>query len=108
MASEATGAIITCGNLVVDLNAKAVKVGGVLVHLERKEFQVLERLALLKGQGPVPKKNLMNWLYGGMNEPATEVIKVFVSKLRKKLEDAHANCNVGTVRGKGYVLVEPS
>jgi two-component system cell cycle response regulator CtrA len=51
----------------------------------------------------------LNHLYGGMDEPELKIIDVFICKLRKKLASAGDGRNyIETVRGRGYVLREPS
>jgi len=47
-------------------------------------------------------------LYGGMDEPETKIIDVFICKLRKKLANASGGKDyIETVWGRGYVMREP-
>jgi two-component system, cell cycle response regulator CtrA len=81
--------VITTGDLIVNLDAKTVEVGGQRVHLTGKEM-------------------FLNHLYGGMDEPELKIIDVFICKLRKKLDLASGGQNyIETVWGRGYVLREP-
>jgi two-component system cell cycle response regulator CtrA len=50
------------------------------------------------------KENFLDHLYGGMDEPDSKIIDVFVCKLRKKLQTAGANNVIGTVWGRGYII----
>jgi len=51
----------------------------------------------------------LNNLYGGMDEPEIKIIDVFMCKLRKKLAKvSNGKDYIETVRGRGYVLREPS
>jgi two-component system cell cycle response regulator CtrA len=77
--------VITTGDLVVNLDAKTVEVGGQRVHLTGKEYQMLELLSLRKGT-TLTKEMFLNHLYGGMDEPELKIIDVFICKLRKKLD----------------------
>jgi hypothetical protein len=43
-------------------------------------------------------------LYGGMDEPETKIIDVFICKLRRKLNNAGANGFIATAWGQGYVV----
>jgi two-component system cell cycle response regulator CtrA len=44
-------------------------------------------------------------LYGGIDEPESKIIDVFMCKLRRKLEKSGlANAHIQTVWGQGYVL----
>src|SRR6266704_521340 len=99
--------VITTGDLVVNLDAKTVEVGGQRVHLTGKEYQMLELLSLRKGT-TLTKEMFLNHLYGGMDEPELKIIDVFICKLRKKLANASEGRNfIETVWGRGYVLREP-
>jgi two-component system cell cycle response regulator CtrA len=99
--------VITTGDLVVNLDAKTVEVGGQRVHLTGKEYQMLELLSLRKGT-TLTKEMFLNHLYGGMDEPELKIIDVFICKLRKKLDAASGGQNyIETVWGRGYVLREP-
>jgi two-component system cell cycle response regulator CtrA len=99
--------VIMTGELIVNLDAKTVEVGGQRVHLTGKEYQMLELLSLRKGT-TLTKEMFLNHLYGGMDEPELKIIDVFICKLRKKLANAAGGANyIETVWGRGYVLREP-
>ena len=99
--------VLQIGDLTVDLDQKLVEVGGVRVHLTGKEYLMLELLSLRRGS-TLTKETFLNHLYGGMDEPATKIIDVFVCKLRKKLASASGGMNyIETVWGRGYVIREP-
>ena len=74
--------VITTGDLVVNLDAKTVEVGGQRVHLTGKEYQMLELLSLRKGT-TLTKEMFLNHLYGGMDEPELKIIDVFICKLAR-------------------------
>jgi two-component system cell cycle response regulator CtrA len=100
--------VINTGDLCVNLETKTGEIGGVRLQLTGKEYQILELLSLRKG-ATLTKEWFLNNLYGGMDEPGIKIIDVFICKLRKKL--AHASDGkdyIETVRGRGYVLREPS
>jgi two-component system, cell cycle response regulator CtrA len=100
--------VIQTGDLVVNLDAKTVQVGDARVHLTVKEYQMLELLSLRKGT-TLTKDMFLNHLYGGMDEPGSKIIDVFMCKLRKKLASAsNGKDYIETVWGRGYVLREPT
>ena len=100
--------VITMGDLVINLDEKTAVVGGARVNLTGKEYKILELLALRNGT-TLAKEMFLNNLYGGMDEPEPKIIDVFICKLRKKLASASDGRNyIETVRGRGYVLREPS
>ena len=99
--------VIQTGGLIVNLNSKTVEVDGARVHLTGKEYQMLELLSLRKGT-ILTKEMFMNNLYGGMDEPGSKIIDVFMCKLRKKLSNASDGKEyIETAWGRGYVLREP-
>jgi two-component system cell cycle response regulator CtrA len=100
--------VIQTGGLVVNLDAKTVEVDGARVHLTGKEYQMLELLSLRKGT-TLTKEMFLNHLYGGMDEPGSKIIDVFMCKLRKKLANASDGKDyIETTWGRGYLLREPS
>ena len=55
------------------------------------------------------KEIFRNHLYGGLHEPGNKIIDVFICKLRKKLSSTSGGKDyIETIRGRGYVLSEPS
>src|SRR5213082_1403101 len=99
--------MIQIGDLVVNLDSKTVEVDGAHVHLTGKEYHMLELLSLRKGT-TLTKEMFLNHLYGGMDEPGSKIIDVFICKLRKKLSLACSGANyIETVWGRGYVLRDP-
>jgi two-component system cell cycle response regulator CtrA len=99
---------IRTGDLVVDLNTRAVAVNDNPVHLTGKEYGILELLSLRKGT-TLTKEMLLNHLYGGMDEPVLKIIDVFVCHLRKKLAQATGGKHyIETVWGRGYRLCDPA
>jgi len=100
--------VINTDDLCVNLDTKTVAIGGARVHLTSKEYQMLELLSLRKGTAQ-SKEMFLNHLYGGMDEPTSKIIDVFVCKLRKKLANASGGKDyIETVWGRGYVLRHPT
>ena len=78
---------IRIGKLVVNLDTRVVSVDEQPVHLTSKEYAILELLSLRKGN-TVTRENLLDQLYGGIDEPELKIFDVFICKLRKKLAQA--------------------
>jgi two-component system cell cycle response regulator CtrA len=91
------------GDLQLNMNSRAVSVGGCPVHLTGMEYAMLELLVLRKGM-VLTKEAFLNHLYGGMDEPEMKIIDVFICKLRKKLQVFGAGHLISTVWGRGYML----
>ena len=101
-------AVVTVGDLTLNLDSKTVEVSGTRVHVTGKEYQMLELLMLRQGT-TLTKEMFLNHLYGGMDEPELKIIDVFICKLCKKLSNASGGQNwIETVWGRGYVVRDPS
>jgi two-component system cell cycle response regulator CtrA len=98
--------IVRVGKLRIDLERRSLEVNGERVHLTGKEFQMLELLALKRGQ-TVTKDMFLDHLYGGAYEPVLKIIDVFICKLRKKLTAATGENYIETIWGRGYVMRDP-
>ncbi len=98
--------VIQTGDLLVNLDNRAVYLKSVPLHLTTKEYGILELLTLRKGQ-TLSKEQFLNHLYGGIDEPELKIIDVFICKLRKKLAAVSDDSYIETVWGRGYVLRDP-
>lgn len=86
------------GKLLIDTSAKQVFVGDRELSLTSFEFNTLEYL-VLKHDKAVSKTELTEHLYHQDFERDSNVIEVFVGRLRKKLQPLNP---IKTVRGQGY------
>lgn len=94
---------ISIDRLTILLDTKEARVDGQVLGLTTKEYELLETLALRKGQ-PVTKETILTKLYGGRDEPYAKIIDVFVCKLRKKLAAALGDSMIRTVWSRGYMI----
>lgn len=89
------------GPIVLDTSAKSVTLRGAAVELTAYEFRLLEYLLLNAGK-VVSKSTLTEHLYAEDMERDSNVIEVFIRRLRSKL-DAEGDLNpIETLRGQGY------
>lgn len=86
------------GSLVIDTTSKQVFVDGRELALTSYEFNTLEYLAHKKNSA-VSKTELTEHLYHQDYERDSNVIEVFIGRLRKKLSPLDP---IKTVRGQGY------
>ena len=97
-------ALIKAGNLMMDLSRNLISIDGKFVPLTQKEYQIVNLLCMRKG-AVLSKESFISHIYGGINEPDSKIIDVFVCKLRRKLEKSGLkNARIDTVWGQGYVL----
>jgi two-component system cell cycle response regulator CtrA len=100
--------VINTGDLCVNLDNKIVTIAGARVPLTRTEYQILELLSLRRGMTQT-KEMLLNYIYGGLDEPGQKIMDVFICKLRKKLAKAAGGKEyIETIWGRGYVLHLPA
>ncbi len=95
--------VIQTGPLEVDTVKRVVQVKGVRIGLTAMEYRVLEYLALRRG-ALVSKVELLEHLYDYNWEKFGNVIEVYISGLRRKIEGACGIKVIQTVRGLGYAL----
>ncbi|MGV0036477.1 MAG: response regulator transcription factor [Candidatus Azotimanducaceae bacterium WSBS_2022_MAG_OTU7] len=101
---RASGAItrdMNIGPVSLDTRAKCVRVSGSAVELTAFEFNLLEYLMLRPGR-VVSKTELTEHLYHQDFDRDSNVIEVFVGRLRKKLDPQNQLKPIETVRGQGY------
>jgi two-component system cell cycle response regulator CtrA len=95
--------VLRVGPMEIDLASHGVCIDGAPIGVTRKEYSILEMLALRKGR-VITKQNFLDHLYNGIDGPETRVIDVFVCNLRKKLAALGAGSLIDTVRGHGYIM----
>ena len=86
---------------------RTASIGGKRIALTAMEYRVLEYLALRRG-ALVSKEELLEHLYDFNWERFGNVIEVYISGLRRKLEGVAGERLIQTVRGLGYSLSQES
>ena len=100
-APEAEPAAIIIGELVIDLASQQVTSGGQPVHLTPTEFALLRELATNRGK-LLTHAHLLRRVWGHGYETETEYVRVYVRRLRAKLEVAGATPLILTQPRAGY------
>jgi DNA-binding response OmpR family regulator len=95
--------VISIADLRLDTIARSVRRGNREIALAPMEYRVLEYLAH-RQRAVVSKTELLEHLYDYNWEKFSNVIEVYISGLRRKLDDNHAVKLIHTMRGHGYVL----
>jgi two-component system response regulator PhoP len=91
------------GGLELDLSRRTVRRDGTPIALKGMEFRVLEYL-MLHMESVVSKTELLEHLYDYNWEKFSNVIEVYVSGLRRKIDGEREPKLLHTLRGQGYVL----
>lgn len=93
--------VLSFGPLRINTAAKSAHLHDVPLELTRYEYNTLEYLAQHAGQ-VVSKTELTEHLYDQDFDLDSNVIEVFVGRLRKKIDPDGSTKPIATVRGQGY------
>lgn len=97
---------LTVGDLQIDLERHAVRRGSRDIALTAKEFALLVYLAQHAGR-VVSRAELMENVWGESRGGFSNIIDVYASRLRRKIDDGEADAVFTTVRGIGFLLEAP-
>jgi two-component system, OmpR family, response regulator PhoP len=97
---------LVCGPIALDTRSQTVKVNGAPVELTTYEYRILEHLMLHAGE-VVSKSELNESMYNEEMERDSNVLEVFIGRLRRKLDPQEQIKPIETMRGRGYRLALP-
>lgn len=95
--------VITVEDIVINQRSKTVKRSDTEIVLTPREYQILLKLALAKGQ-LVDKQELVKEIWGGSFDANTNTIEVYINFLRKKIDKPFEKQLIKTKIGYGYYL----
>jgi two-component system, OmpR family, response regulator len=95
--------VLRVGDLELDLVARTANRAGQEIELLPREFQVLEYLVRNAGQ-VVPRAMLLQQVWNLNFDPTTNIIDVYVGRVRRKVDNHHSYPLIHTVRGVGFCL----
>ncbi|AHX14678.1 response regulator transcription factor [Dyella jiangningensis] len=98
--------VLACGPIKLDTTAQTVTVEGKPVDLTSYEYKVLEYLMLHAGE-LVSKADLTEHIYQQDFDRDSNVLEVFIGRLRRKLDPEGNLKPIETVRGRGYRFAIP-
>jgi two-component system OmpR family response regulator len=106
-ASGETLNLLQCGELVVNLITREVRGGNRSIDLTAREFSLLE--LLLRSPGRVfTRTQILEHIWGYEFDPETNLVDVYIRRLRNKLEVLPGVPPIETIRGVGYRLMKPA
>ncbi len=100
-----TGNILEIADLSVDTTTRTVKRGSSLIELSSKEYAVLEYLVRNKGV-ILSKEKIEENIWSYDYEVSSDVIKVYIHHLRKKIDGNFDKKLLHTIKNVGYVIKE--
>jgi two-component system, OmpR family, response regulator len=98
--------VLRVGDLELDLISRKANRGGREIELLPREFQVLEYLVRNEGH-VVPRAMLLEHVWDLHFDPTTNIIDVYVGRVRRKVDDHQAYPLIHTVRGVGFCVRAP-
>jgi two-component system KDP operon response regulator KdpE len=93
--------VITIGQLEIDLAGQQVRRDGAAVHLTPTEFALLRELAINRGK-LLTHAHLLRRVWGRGYETETEYVRVYIRRLRAKLETDDSEPVILTQPRAGY------
>jgi two-component system, OmpR family, response regulator len=96
-------AVVRVGDLELDLAGRRAMRAGQVIRLQHRECLLLELLMRHAGQ-VVTRSMLLETAWDYDFDPRGNIIDMHIHRLRKKIDDGHAETLIQTVRGAGYMM----
>lgn len=109
LARRASGwstAVLSCGSITLNPTTQEVNNGGSAIDLTAYEYRLLHYLILHAGE-VLSKTELTDHIYEQDHDRDSNVIEVFIKRLRNKLDPDKTLNPIETLRGRGYRLTLP-
>ncbi len=101
---DSTEAILTAGNLTLDPKSKTLTKDGEPVKLNAKEFMLVE--FFMRHPNQVFSANqLLDSVWSEDSEVSTDTIRVYITRIREKLDASKENSLIKTIHAVGYKFV---
>lgn len=94
---------LTVGDLVLDTGAQSAARGGRAIPLTHKEYALLEYLVRNVGR-VVSRADIAEHVWDESFDPFSNLIEVYINRLRRKLDPDGTGSLLQTRRGAGYIL----
>lgn len=95
--------VLRVADLTFDRDALIVMRGEREIGLTSLEYALLEFLMAESGK-VVSRTRILQNVWGSSTDPLTNIVDVYVRRLRSKIDDGEERKLIGTVRGRGYRL----
>jgi len=95
--------VLTVADLELDREQLEVKRGGESIKLTSKELAILELLMNAPGR-VFSRTRILNQVWGYSEDPLTNVVDVYIARMRRKIDTKGRDPLIETVRGHGYRL----
>ncbi|KPL68492.1 hypothetical protein SZ64_10470 [Erythrobacter sp. SG61-1L] len=99
--NEEADARLSLGDLLIDRESHTVHLAGKEIELTAKEFQIVQLFAENAGK-LLSRSRILNKIWGYDADPMTNVVDVYISRIRDKFGWDAENGPIRTLRGVGY------
>ena len=99
------GAVLQCGRVQLDRHRRRVSVGDKVVSLTAREFGLLEFL-MSRSPEVVSRSEILERVWDQAFDSETNLVEVYINRLRQKLSDERGARMIHTVHGVGYSMHE--
>ena len=93
--------VLSAGPVTLDTSRQELKVDDSEIELTSYEYRIIEHLMMRAGE-VISKTELTDRLYDQDIERVSNVIEVFIGRLRKKMDPGNTLKPIETLRGRGY------
>jgi len=97
--------LVSIGDLIIDINSRTVKRADKEIRLSSREYRILVYLCLNRGR-VISREQITEYIYDPDHESDSNIIDVYISYLRNKVDKGHAEKLIHTIRGEGYIIRE--
>ena len=94
---------LEAGVLAIDTRSRRAEVAGTVIPLTAKEYALLEYLVRRAGD-VVSRSDIAEHVWDEHYDPMSNVVDVYIQRLRRKLETVGQGALIRTRRGEGYQL----
>jgi len=101
------GATLHVADLELDRPKRTARRGGYPIPLTLKEFALLE-LLMLRSPDAAHRAEIIEHVWSHDFDSETNIVEVYINRLRRKVDQAHLVKLIHTVRGTGYQLGGPN
>lgn len=99
--------LLEVADLKLDLEGMRASRAGITLNLTARELALLELLMSTPGR-LFSRERILSSVWGQNEDPLTNVVDVYIRRLRSKIDDDHPTALIHTVRGLGYRLEAPA
>ncbi|MDX1587778.1 MAG: response regulator transcription factor [Oleiphilaceae bacterium] len=94
---------LTLGDLTIDRDQQIALVNGQELTLTRLELELLTHL-VEQHDKVLSRERILSRVWQNSADPLTNIVDVYISRLRARLAGAHSHLYIETLRGTGYRL----